>query len=480
MYLGVDLGTSSIKLLLADKELNILGSASKDLTLYNPMPNYYEENPEEWYQAFLYCLEELKKKFDINKIEALSFSGQMHGLVLLDENDVIIRNAILWNDSRNEKEVDYLNNELGEEFLIKETSNIALCGFTLPKLLWVKKHEPNNFAKIKKIMLPKDYLAYKLNKVFASDKSDMSGSLFYNLEKNVYSAEILKILGLNINVFPKIYNSFEAIGKVKESKAIEIGLSKECKVIIGGGDQATGALGAGILKENEMSISLGTSGTLFATFKNFNFDKQGRIHTFKHVTGYYCFLACTLACANSLKWWTTKVIGTKDSSYVADEIDENSKNNIIFLPYLSGERSPINNPNATGTFFGLNDYYERKDLTKALIEGICFSLYDNFKVFLELGIKPTNIKVIGGMSKNDKIMQVLTDIFGVELVRIQTSEGGGFGAIMLAKKGNEPSWNFEENTKVDKKFTPNLKMHQDYLEKFKKYKEIYSRTKDLM
>ena len=150
MYLGVDLGTSSIKLLLADKELNILGSASKDLTLYNPLPNYYEENPEEWYQAFLYCLKELKEKFDINKIEALSFSGQMHGLVLLDKNDEIIRNAILWNDSRNEKEVDYLNNELGKEFLIKETSNIALCGFTLPKLLWVKKHEPNNFAKIKK------------------------------------------------------------------------------------------------------------------------------------------------------------------------------------------------------------------------------------------------------------------------------------------------------------------------------------------
>ena len=484
MYLGVDLGTSSIKVLLSDENGNILSSISKNFNLYNPLPNYYEENPDEWYQALVDILLDLNKKYDIKKVKAISFSGQMHGLVTLDKYGNVIRNAILWNDSRNEKEVEYLNNTIGEQFLLKEVSNIAMCGFTLPKLLWMKNHEKDNFESINKIMLPKDYLVYKLSGNFVSDKSDLSGTLLYNSQKNVYSAKILNILGINESQLPKILNSYECAGNVNRKASQDTGLSQNCLVIVGGGDQAVGALGAGILNENEMSMSLGTSGTLFASLNQFCYDTKARVHSFKHVNDKFCFLACTLSCANSLTWWVKKILNKKDFESVLNEIDVDSKNEILFLPYLCGERCPINNPKAKGTFFGLNDYYLKKDLTKAVVEGIAFSLYDNFLVFKELGVNPSKIITIGGASRNNKIMQIFSDIFNLPLARITTSEGCGLGAILLAIKGKHPEVDLKELTKkvVKEKdvFLPRLNYHEFYQKKFIKYKKLYKSTLELL
>ena len=371
-----------------------------------------------------------------------------------------------------------------EQFLLKEVSNIAMCGFTLPKLLWMKNHEKENFESINKIMLPKDYLVYKLSGNFVSDKSDLSGTLLYNSQKNVYSAKILNILGINESQLPKILNSNECAGNVSEKASLETGLSQNCMVIVGGGDQAVGALGAGILDENEMSMSLGTSGTLFASLNQFSYDTKARVHSFKHVNDKFCFLACTLSCANSLTRWVKKILNKKDFESVLNEIDVDSKNEILFLPYLCGERCPINNPKAKGAFFGLNDYYLKKDLTKAVVEGIAFSLYDNFLIFKELGVNPSKIITIGGASRNNKIMQIFADIFNVPLVRITTSEGCGLGAVLLAIKGKNPEVDFKELTKkvVKEKdeFLPRLNYHEFYQKKFIKYKQLYKATLELL
>ena len=444
MYLGVDLGTSSIKVLLSDENGNILSSISKNFNLYNPLPNYYEENPDEWYQALVDILLDLNKKYDNKKVKAISFSGQMHGLVTLDKYGNVIRNAILWNDSRNEKEVEYLNNTIGEQFLLKEVSNIAMCGFTLPKLLWMKNHEKDNFESINKIMLPKDYLVYKLSGNFVSDKSDLSGTLLYNSQKNTYSAKILNILGINESQLPKILNSYECAGNVNRKASQDTGLSQNCLVIVGGGDQAVGALGAGILNENEMSMSLGTSGTLFASLNQFSYDTKARVHSFKHVNDKFCFLACTLSCANTLTRRVNKILNKKD--------------------FVS--------------------YYLKKDLTKAVVEGIAFSLYDNFLVFKELGVNPSKIITIGGASRNNKIMQIFADIFNLPLARITTSEGCGLGAILLAIKGKHPEVDLKELTKkvVKEKdvFLPRLNYHEFYQKKFIKYKKLYKSTLELL
>lgn len=483
MYLGVDLGTSALKISLANNSGEIIDSISKEITLFNPLPNYYEENPEEWYEALIYCLKRLNQKHDLKEVRSIAFCGQMHGLVLLDENDEIIRNAILWNDSRTTKEVDYLNNVIGKEILLKETGNIALCGFTLPKLLWVKKHEKNNFDRIKKIMLPKDYLAYKLSGVFASDVSDLSGTLLFDVKNNKYSIKMLEIAEINEAQLPKIHNSYDVIGKISPLLLDITGLSDECKVVIGGGDQAVGGAGTNTLKNGDVFISLGTSGTVFASCDSLKIDNEARIHSFRHTNGKFHYLACTLSAANSFTWRVEKVLRKKDYDFIFNEIDLKKENEIIFLPYLSGERSPINDFKAKGIFYGLNDFYSAKDLTKSVVEGVCFSLLDNLKVMEELGINANKIRVIGGGSKSRKVVQILSDILGKEVQTITTSDGGTLGAIILAIKGDKPELSLEKiasNLVKDKEtFKPNLVLHEKYLTKYLKYKRLYFATKNL-
>ena len=483
MYLGVDLGTSSLKISLANKNGEIIASYSKEINLYNPLPNYYEENPNEWYEALVYCLKKLKENYDLTEVKSIAFCGQMHGLVILDKDDYVIRNAILWNDSRTVEEVNYLNNVVGKETLLNETSNIALCGFTLPKLMWVKKHEKKNFSKINKIMLPKDYLAYKLSGVFSSDITDLSGTLFFNIKENKYSKKMLSIIGIDENVLPKIYKSYDCIGTIKKDIAKEIGLNENLKIIIGGGDQAVGATGTNTLSNNNVFISLGTSGTVVASFDKFAFDKKARVHTFRHTNDKFMFLACTLSAANSFTWWVEKILKKHDFENIFNEIEIDSITELIFLPYLCGERSPINDPCAKGIFYGLNDFYETKDLTKAIVEGVSFSLYDNLKVLEENGIKCEEIKVIGGGSKSKKILQILSDILNKKIVTISTSDGGSLGAIILAIKGDNPSLKLEDIASflIRKKetFIPFKTNHDKYEEKFKKYKKLYELIKNL-
>ena len=479
-YLGIDLGTSSIKVSLADSSGSILDSESKDYPLILPRPNWSEQDPAEWKRALIEALGELHKRHDLSQVASLSFSGQMHGLVLLDENDNVIRPALLWNDSRTVEEVDYLNQEIGTDLLLRETSNIALCGFTAPKVLWVYRNEPENFSRIAKIMLPKDYLAYVISGTFASDVSDLSGTLFFDVKKRDYSDKMLEILHIRRKQLPKICDSSEVIGTVCEKFSRLTGLSPNCKVVIGGGDQAVAATGTNTLQAGDISISLGTSGVVFAPSKEYCFDPSGRIHSFRHTTGNFHLMGCTLSAMGSLKWFLEDVLETKDYNKEIEAIGEDISD-VLFLPYLMGERSPINDPRAKGSFENLSLFYKRSDLVKAVLEGICFSLYDVYSVMKEDGVSAKEARVIGGGSKNDKMMQMLSDIFGIRMKSISTSDGGALGAIILAMVGDGCFDNVYEASSqlvVDKKvFDPNPAKHALYEAKFLSYKEAYRKSK---
>ena len=475
-YLGIDLGTSSLKASIADEKGNILLSSSRSYPLLMPKENYTEQNPEDWYNALIEVLKDISSKCDLSDLKAMSFCGQMHGLVLLDKDDNVIRPAILWNDSRTTEEVDYLNNVIGKEKLIEETSNIAICGFTLPKILWVKKHEPENFKKIKKIMLPKDYLVYKITKKFVSDITDLSGTLFFDVKNRKYSKFLLDIASINEEMLPEIHDSFDVIGYISEDFAKISNLNKNVKVVVGGGDQAVGATGTNTLEDNSLFMSLGTSGTVFASSSTYKVDKEGRVHSFRHTNGKYHLMGCTLCASLSLKRWLEDILETKDYDKELGNLPEEISD-IIFLPYLMGERSPINDPNAKGMFSSLNAIYKRRDLTKAVVEGISFSLFDNLRVMEDLGLKFKEARVIGGAAKSSSFLKILADITGLKLKTINTTDGGSLGAIILAMVGDglyktlsEASNDLVKDIKV---YEPNLVNHEKYLLKFKKYKNLY-------
>lgn len=480
LYLGVDLGTSSIKCSLADEQGVIIDSANETYPLLCPKLNWTEQNPDDWYNAMVSIIQVLKTRNDLSLVKAVSFCGQMHGLVILDEDDKVIRPAILWNDSRVVKEVDYLNEEIGVKKLIEETSNIALCGFTAPKLLWLYHNEKENFDRIKKIMLPKDYLAYKMSHVFAGDVSDLSGTLFFDVKNRKYSSFMLDVLHIQESQLPQIYDSYEAVGNICEEFAKLTGMSQDTKVIIGGGDQAVGAIGTNTTSNNTMSISLGTSGVVFVASDKHTFDPEGKVHSFRHANGKYHLMGCTLSAAGSLKWWMEDVLHTKDYNTEIDAVP-NEIDDILFLPYLVGERSPINDPNAKGYFANLNAFYKRENMTKAVLEGISFSLYDIYKVMNAGGIEVKEARVIGGGSKSKVWMQMLADIFNVKIKTISTSDGGTLGAIVLAMVGDGlyPDVDTAASKLVQdkKEYIPNAEKHELYEAKFKEYKNLYLRNK---
>ena len=301
LYIGVDLGTSSVKLVLMDETGTIHGTTTREYPLYFPQPGWSEQNPSDWYNEAIAGLKELLKDVDKTQVAGISFGGQMHGLVILDENDEVIRPAILWNDGRTQKQVDYLNNEIGKETLSAYTANIAFAGFTAPKILWVKENEPENFKRIKKIMLPKDYLAYKLTGTFCTDYSDASGMLLLDVKNRKWSKEMCDICGITEEMLPTLYNSAEKVGELKSELAKELGLSDGVVVAAGAGDNAAAAVGTGTVGNNRCNISLGTSGTIFMSSDSFAVDSNNALHSFDHADGHFHLMGCMLSAASCNK-----------------------------------------------------------------------------------------------------------------------------------------------------------------------------------
>ncbi|MBQ7920171.1 MAG: xylulokinase, partial [Lachnospiraceae bacterium] len=312
LYIGIDLGTSAVKLLLMDSEGNIKNIVSKEYPLYFPHPGWSEQKPEDWYEQTMAGIVELLEGADKSQVAGISFGGQMHGLVILDENDEVIRPAILWNDGRTTEECDYLNNVIGKEKLSEYTANISFTGFTAPKILWVKNKEPENFARIKKIMLPKDYIAYKLTGVHCTDVSDASGMLVFDVKNRQWSKEMCDICGITVDQLATCYESYEAVGNVLPEIAAKLGIPETTKVAAGAGDNAAAAVGTGTVGDGMCNISLGTSGTIFISSKNFGVDKFNALHSFAHADGSYHLMGCMLSAASCNKWWMDEIIKTKD------------------------------------------------------------------------------------------------------------------------------------------------------------------------
>ncbi len=483
LYVGVDLGTSSVKLLLMDEAGDIKSIVTREYPLYFPKPGWSEQNPEDWYTALVDGMKELTGDQDKSQIDGISFSGQMHGMVILDEEDKVIRPAILWNDGRTQAECDYLNHEIGREKISGYTANMALTGFTAPKLLWVRKHEPENFARIKKVMLPKDYIAYKLSGVHCTDVSDASGMLLFDVKNKCWSKEMLDICGLKEEQMAKIFESYQVVGSLSAEAAQELGLSTHVKVIAGGGDQAVAAVGTGTVGEGKCNVSLGTSGVVFISSGEFAVDDKNALHAFAHADGKYHFMGVMLSAAASSKWWVEEILQTKD--YVTEEkpVTRLGENKVYFLPYLMGERTPHNNPNARGTFIGMTMDTTRADLTQAMLEGVAFALRDSFEIVKSLGVKLDRIRINGGGAKSPLWCKIIANVLDVKVDKINSVEGPAFGAAILAAVGCGKYPNVEDAAakliKVVKTTEQDPTIVEAYNKKYKVFKEIYPALKNI-
>ena len=482
-FIGVDLGTSAVKLLLMEESGKICNIVSKEYPLFFPHPGWSEQNPEDWYTQSMAGMKELTEGIDRSQVAGISFGGQMHGLVTLDDQDQVIRPAILWNDGRTSEETDYLNNVIGKDKLSQYTANIAFAGFTAPKILWMKKNEPEKFAKVVKIMLPKDYLAYRLSGSFCTDVSDASGMLLLDVKNRCWSKEMLEICGVKEEQLPKVYESWEVVGTLKPEVAKELGFSENVKVIAGAGDNAAAAVGTGTVGDGQCNISLGTSGTVFISSKNFGVDENNALHSFCHADGSYHLMGCMLSAASCNKWWAEEILGAKDFAAEQAPITKLGENHVYFLPYLMGERSPHNDPDARGVFFGMSMDTSRADMTQAVLEGVAFALRDSLEVAKSLGIKIERTKICGGGAKSPLWKKIIANVMNIKVDVLEVEEGPSLGGAMLAAVGCGVFPDVEtagkKLAKVVDTVEPTPELAAKYEERYQKFRQLYPTMKPL-
>lgn len=482
-YIGIDLGTSAVKILLMESDGKIANVVSKEYPLYFPHPGWSEQNPEDWYTQTMAGLQELLLGFDATKVAGISFGGQMHGLVILDAEDHVIRPAILWNDGRTYEENDYLNNVIGKETLSANTANISFTGFTASKLLWVKKKEPENFARIAKIMLPKDYLAYRLTGVHCTDVSDASGMLLFDVKNRCWSSRMCEICDVKESQLAKVYESYEGVGYVLPEIAAKLGLSEHVLVAAGAGDNAAAAVGTGTVGEGMCNISLGTSGTIFISSEKFGVDRNNALHAFAHADGHYHLMGCMLSAASCNKWWMDEIIGTQDYAREQAAIEKLGENHVFFLPYLMGERSPHNDPDARGMFIGMTMDTTRADMTQAVLEGVAFALRDSFEVARSLGIVIERTKICGGGAKSPLWRTIIANVMNIKVDVIESEEGPGYGGAILAAVACQEYASVQEAAgklvKVGDTVEPDPKLAAKYEARYQQFKQIYPTVKEL-
>ena len=485
LYIGVDLGTSAVKLLLMDGQGRIKNVVSREYPLEFPQPGWSQQNPEDWRKAVLEGIPELLQGFDGAEVAGIGCGGQMHGLVVLDKDDNVIRPAILWNDGRTAKQVDHLNNEIGKDKLSALTANIAFAGFTAPKILWMRENEPENFAKITKIMLPKDYVNYILTGVHSCDYSDASGMLLLDVEHKCWSKEMLDICGVTESQMPKLFESFQCISTVKPEIAKALGIGENVKVAAGAGDNAAAAVGTGVVGEGGCNISLGTSGTVFISSEKFGVDKNNALHAFAHADGGYHLMGCMLSAASCNKWLMEEIFKTTDYAAEQSPITEDKlgENHVYFLPYLMGERSPINDVSARGTFIGMTMDTTRADLTQAVLEGVAFAIRDSVEVARSLGIEIKSSKICGGGAKSPLWKKIMANVLNIELQCLESEQGPGMGGAMLAMVacGEYPTVKAacDAIVRVTSNVCPEPELAAKYEKRYGQFKQIYPASKQV-
>ena len=440
-FLGIDTSTTSSKALLINENGEVVAVSSNPHTLETPKPLWSEQDPREWWEAVSASIKSVLEKAGIRGegIGAVGLTGQMHGLVLLDDDGNVLRPAILWNDQRTQSQCDEIHQIIGREKFINITGNVALTGFTAPKILWVKENEPDVFAKAKHVLLPKDYVRYKLTGEYAIDKADGAGTVLFDLKARDWSDEVLAALGIPRTWMPKTFEGTEFTGSVTEEAAALTGLKVGTPVAAGGGDQAAGAVGVGAVEPGIVGLTVGTSGVVFATTPSALIEPEGRLHAFCHaVPGMWHFMGVMLSAAGSLQWYRDTLapnISFDDLLKEADAIPAGSEG-LQFLPYLSGERTPHPDPLARGAFIGLTLRHSRAHMTRAVLEGVAFGLKDSFMLIQNAGLgEIVQVRGSGGGTKGALWRQIMASVLNAELVTVNTTEGGAYGAALLAGVG---------------------------------------------
>ena len=438
MYdIGIDLGTSAVKLLLVSDQGSVQKTVSRSYPLELPQPGWSQQNPEDWWNAILDGIPELIAGLAPGEIGGIGVAGQMHGLVALNAAGEVLRPAILWNDGRTAAETAYLNDRVGREFLLRHTGNIAFAGFTAPKLLWMEKHEPELFGRIAKVLLPKDYVNFRLTGRYTTDYSDAAGTLLLDVQNKRWSREMLELCGLTEDQLAELHESYEIIGTLLPGVARQLGLPASVTVVAGAGDNAAAAVGTGCLHEGSCNLSLGTSGTVFLPSEAFKMDQVHATHAFNHAAGNFHLMGCMLSAASCLKWWVEDVCKSADYDGLQREIQPGKlgKNYVYFLPYLMGERAPHNDPNATDTFVGMTMDTTRADMTQAVLEGVAFAFRDMVEAVRALGITVEHATLCGGGARSELWKTILANVVQVRLELLEEEQGPGLGGAILSACG---------------------------------------------
>jgi len=448
--LGIDVGTTGAKTILVDHRGKVIARATVEYPLYSPQPGWSEQEPEDWWQATVESIRQVLAQSGVgaNRIVGLGLSGQMHGSVFLDRDGQVIRRALLWNDQRTAAQCDWITQRVGRKTLVAETCNPVLTGFQAPKIIWLRDHEPDCYDRLAQVLLPKDYVRYRLTGEYATEVSDASGTALFNVPQRRWSDAILKRLDLPREWFPRVYESPEVTGAITASVATLTGLRAGTPVVGGGGDQAAGGVGNGIVEPGAVSCTTGTSGVVFAYLGEPAMDEKLRTHTFCHaVPGKWHVMGVMLAAGGSLRWLRDTLCGAEKAVGAQMGVDPYEvmtaeaatapvgSEGLIFLPYLSGERTPHPDPNARGVFFGLSLRHERKHLVRAVLEGVAYGLRDSFDLIARLGVDMPQVRASGGGARSTLWRQIQADVSGREMSVINVDEGAAFGAALLAGVG---------------------------------------------
>ena len=482
-YIGIDLGTSGMKLVLMDETGRILAENTQSYDILVPRDGWTEQRPEDWGAAMRAGLSALLTGQDRGAVRGIACGGQMHGLVLLDGEKRVIRPCILWNDGRTEEQTAYLNQTVGKQRLLENTGNIAFAGFTAPKLLWLREHEPENFARIAGIMLPKDYIVFLLIGAFVTDYSDASGTLLLDVAHKRWSPDMCDLCGVREEQLPALHESTDVVGTVKKEIAEALGLSSDVKVIAGAGDNAASAVGTGTVTEGGCCLSLGTSGTVFLPSDTFSCHNEGVIHSFCHANGRYHLMGCILSAASCRRWWLEEILDAKD--YDADSAQAASADTegLYFLPYLSGERCPHNDVAIRGAFLGLSASVTRAQMSKAVMEGVAFAIRDCLTSAAALGVRPSSSMLCGGGARSETWCQICADMLNIPVHRPETEQGVSFGAAMLAAVGCGRFRTTEEAGRalvhVKKSYYPRSEQAGRYAERYEIYRRLYPALKNI-
>lgn len=494
--LGIDIGTSGTKTLLIDEKGKTKASKTIEYPLLTPHPGWAEQDPEDWWKATCQSIRAVlaSSRVDPADVKGVGFSGQMHGSVFLDEAGKVIRPCLLWCDGRTAAECAEITKKVGAKRMHRLVSNPALTGFTLPKVIWLRNHEKANYKRLRQILLPKDYIRYRLTGEYAAEVSDAAGTVLYDVKKREWSGEILKILGIPKKYLPPVYESYDVCGKVTAAAARATGLKKGTPCVGGGADNTCGAVGSGIVVEGRLMTSLGTSGVLFTPTNKPRVDPDERLHTFCHSTVKQWYLmGCMLSAGMSLQWYRNqlaeveKAAARKRKKDVYDILMNQAKRTppgaegLYFLPYLMGERSPHKDPFARAGFVGLSFRHTKAHMVRAIVEGVTFGLRDSLEIMKGLGCKIDEVRLIAGGAKSRFWRQLVADVFGLQIVIPKNTEGPAMGAAILAGVGTGVFGDFYETTEailpVSTPVDPDMKLHEQYNEIYEQFTGLYPALK---